>query len=91
MAESTTQAPDSTTRPTDVSRQVGETEVTASPIAEAKVISTKKPAAATMAPQMHGPQFKYGGRIGAALLVTGLGPSTIKTLVSDIECSLMQS
>jgi hypothetical protein len=58
-AEKTTQAPDKTVRPTDVSRQVGDAEDTASPIAEANATNTKKAAAATTAPAKEGANSTY--------------------------------
>ena len=58
-AEKTIQAPDKTVKPTDVSRQVGDAEDTASPMAEANAISTKNAAAATTAPAKAGPTSTY--------------------------------
>jgi hypothetical protein len=62
MAVNTIQAPESTTRPVDVSRQVGDADDTARPIAVAKAVATKKQAAATKAPPKIELHWKNIGR-----------------------------
>jgi hypothetical protein len=72
MAVSTIQAPERTTRPVDVSRQVGEAEETASPIAVAKADATKKHPAATREPPNMELHWKKDER-GAATAAGGAG------------------
>src|SRR4051794_1702894 len=77
------QTPDRSASHTDVSRQVGDGDATIRPTADAKLIRTNDVAAATIAPAMPGPQWRYeSGPPGVAI---GPAAGPIVSIVAIFE------